>query len=198
MTTKEVAQVCGVTSDCIRQNAKKVGIDVGDRWNPHDWTEDELKKIQIQLMANSNNQGNGNEMIKESTKAAFGDGLVFNVLATTGNIEAAQEYCDVLMQKVKAQHDLLLEQQKNQLLIEQKEILQKEVDKYVNWKSAKEIKLEYKLPTRPGIEKVAMLLNLKENEDWIARFYDDTHLYKKILYKPEAVERIVEYIKDLS
>lgn len=67
----------------------------------------------------------------------------------------------------------------------------------MNWKSAKEIKLEFKLPVRPGIEKVAMLLNLKENEDWIARFYDEVHPYKKILYSPEAVERIVEYIGEI-
>ncbi len=73
--------------------------------------------------------------------------------------------------------------------------LQAIVDKYVNWKSAKEIKLEFKLPARPGIEKVAMLLKLKENEDWIARFYDEVHPYKKILYSPEAVGRIVEYIR---
>lgn len=73
--------------------------------------------------------------------------------------------------------------------------MQKEVDKYVNWKSASEIKSEFKFPQRPGIEKVALLLKLKENEDWICRFYDDVHTYKKILYSPEAVERIVEYIK---
>ena len=188
MKTREIADICGVTEECIRQNAKKIGIVVGDRWHPHEWTEDELKKIQVQLMANSNNQGNGSEVVKESTKAALGDGLVFNVLANSGNIEAAQEYCNLLMQKVKAQHKLLLAEQKNKEL-------QAIVDKYVNWKSASEIKSEFKLPTRPGIEKVALLLKLKENEDWITRSYDDVHLYKKILYSPEAVERIVEYIQ---
>lgn len=188
MRTKEVADICGVTEECIRQNAKKVGIEIGDRWNPHDFTEEDLKKIQMQLMINSNNQGNGSLTVKESTKAALGDGLVFNVLSNSGNIEAAQEYCNLLMQKVTAQHDLMIAEAKNKEL-------QAIVDKYVNWKSAKEIKLEFKLPARPGIEKVAMLLNLKENEDWIARFYDEVHPYKKILYSPEAVERIVEYIR---
>ena len=58
MRTREVAEICGVTEECIRQNAKKVGIEVGDRWNPHDWTEDELKKIQTILLRNQTTRGN--------------------------------------------------------------------------------------------------------------------------------------------
>ena len=49
----------------------------------------------MSLMANSNNQGNGSEVVKESTKAALGDGLVFNVLANSGNIEAMKELMDL-------------------------------------------------------------------------------------------------------
>ena len=186
LKTKEVADICGVTEECIRQNAKKVGI-VLENGKAHEYTEDELKKIQVQLMANSNNQGNGSEVVKETSKAALELGAL--TIAATQSVEATQQLCRVLMQKAQQFEALQLEQQKTKQL-------QLELDKYVNWKSASEIKSEFKLPYRPGIEKVALLLKLKENEDWIARFYDDTHMYKKILYSPEAVERIVEYFKE--
>lgn len=191
MRTKEVAQICGVTEECIRQNAKAMGVELGDRWHPHEWTDEEMKKLQVMLMKNQTSQGStdSESTVRKITQTALGEGLAINVLSNSGDVEAMKEYCEMLIQKTQAQHDLLLEQQKNREL-------QAIVDKYVNWKSAREIKLEFKLPARPGIEKVAMLLNLKENEDWIARFYDDTHPYKKILYSPEAVGRIVEYVRE--
>ena len=197
MRTSEVAQICGVTDECIRQNAKKVGI-VLENGKVHDWTEEELKRIQIQLMKNGTNRGaseTSGGIVEANLQSRLKVGLSLQVIMQSGNVEACKELCQMITEGTQAQHDLMIEQQKNKLLIEQKEALQKEVDKYVNWKSAKEIKLEFKLPVRPGIEKVAMLLNLKEGEDWIARFYDEVHPYKKILYSPEAVERIVEYIR---
>ena len=197
MRTSEVAQICGVTDECIRQNAKKVGI-VLENGKVHEWTEEELKRIQIQLMKNGTNRGaseTSGGIVEASLQSRLKVGLSLQVIMQSGNVEACKELCQMITEGTQAQHDLMIEQQKNQLLIEQKEALQKEVDKYINWKSAKEIKLEFRLPARPGIEKVAMLLNLKEGEDWIARFYDEVHPYKKILYSPEAVERIVEYIR---
>ena len=76
MTTKEVAQICGVTDECIRQNAKKVGI-ILENGNVHDYTEDELKRIQVQLMVNAqNNNVNASEVVKETSKTVFEVGLV--------------------------------------------------------------------------------------------------------------------------
>ena len=193
MRTRDVAQICGVSIPTVTENAKKVGI-VLENGKVHEWTEEEVKQIQIQLMKNQTNRGN-NENVSLQALSMLKGGLSLQMIMQSGNVEACKELCQMITEGTQAQHDLMIEQQKNKLLIEQKEALQKEVDKYVNWKSAKEIKLEFKLPVRPGVEKVAMLLNLKEGEDWIARFYDEVHPYKKILYSPEAVERIVEYIR---
>lgn len=44
MRTKEVADICGVTEECIRQNAKKIGI-VLENGKAHEYTEEELKKF---------------------------------------------------------------------------------------------------------------------------------------------------------
>lgn len=189
MRTKEVAEICGVTEECIRQNAKKVGMDFGyGEFTNHNWTEEELKRIQVQLMKNSANAGTGSMIVKQQNQTSLELGAL--TLAANASVDATKQLCELLMSKA-------LETQQLQLAEAKNKELQAIVDKYVNWKSAKEIKLEFKLPARPGIEKVAMLLNLKENEDWIARFYDEIHPYKKILYSPEAVERIVEFIKDL-
>ena len=69
MTTKEVAQICGVTDECIRQNAKKVGI-ILENGKVHDYTEDELKNIQVQLMLNAqNNNVNASEVVKSTVEA---------------------------------------------------------------------------------------------------------------------------------
>lgn len=114
-------------------------------------------------------------------------------LMPTNFADALEAYAKEVRAREEVQKALFAETQQKLAILEQNLTLQKEVDKYVNWKSASEIKSEFKLPYRPGIEKVALLLKLRENEDWIARFYDDTHMYKKILYSPEAVERIVEY-----
>ena len=130
MKTKQVSQICGVTDECIRQNAKVIGVELGDRWHPHEWTEEEVKKLQVQLMVNAqNNNVNASETVKTSSKTVLGEGLAINVLSNSGDVEAMKEYCDMLIQKTQAQHDLLLEQQKNQLLLEQKKAAEEETER---------------------------------------------------------------------
>ena len=130
MTTKEVAQICGVTDECIRQNAKVIGVELGDRWHPHEWTEEELKKVQLVLMRNGINAGGQKtegSTVKSVTQSTLGEGLAINVLSNSGDVEAMKEYCEMLIQKTQAQHDLLLEQQKNQFLLEKNEQIIKNI-----------------------------------------------------------------------
>ena len=56
MTTKEVAQICGVTEKTVRENAKTFGK-VFENGKPTEWTEEELKKVQLVLMKNQMSQG---------------------------------------------------------------------------------------------------------------------------------------------
>ena len=91
MTTKEVAQICGVTDECIRQNAKKVGV-ILENGKVHDYTEDELKRIQVQLMVNAqNNNVNASEVVKETSKTVLEVGLTFQEIVNSGNVEAMKE-----------------------------------------------------------------------------------------------------------
>lgn len=127
MITKEVAQICGVTEECVRQNAKVMGVELGDRWHPHDWTEEEVKKLQVMLMKNQTTRGNmTTDTVSNITQVNLGEGLAINVLSNSGDVEAMKEYCDMLIQKTQAQHELLLAQKQNQLLLEQKKAAEEE------------------------------------------------------------------------
>lgn len=126
MTTKEVAVICGVTDECIRQNAKKVGI-VFENGKAHDWTEDEVKKVQLVLVANSNNQGNGSDVVKQTSKAALELGAL--TLAANTSVEATEQLCKLLMAKAQETQQLKLAQEQNQLLLEQKEKAEAETER---------------------------------------------------------------------
>ena len=119
MTTKEVAQICGVTDECIRQNAKKVGV-ILENGKVHDYTEDELKRIQVQLMVNAqNNNVNASEVVKETSKTVLEVGLVAK--ACLNSPEAWEQFKrlgdSLVEQKLQAKQ---LESE-NKLLLEQKE-----------------------------------------------------------------------------
>lgn len=46
MTTKEVANICGVTDKTIYNNADKANV-ILEHGKSHDWTEDEVKRLQL-------------------------------------------------------------------------------------------------------------------------------------------------------
>ena len=121
MTTKEVAQICGVTDECVRQNAKKVGI-VLENGKAHDYTEDELKRIQIQLMKNSVSAGGQKtegSVVKENLQSTLEVGLVAK--ACLDSPEAWEQFKrlgDTLVEQKRQAKEL---ESQNQLLLEQKE-----------------------------------------------------------------------------
>ena len=71
MITKEVAQICGVTEKTVRENAKTFGK-VFENGKPTEWTEEELKKVQLVLMKNAqNNNANASEQVKDACTTVF-------------------------------------------------------------------------------------------------------------------------------
>ena len=84
MTTKEVAQICGVTDRTVSGNAKKAGI-VLENGKPHDWTEDELKRLQLVLMKNQVNQGTQVSIVKSTVESTFQSGLEHDEIFLTEN-----------------------------------------------------------------------------------------------------------------
>ena len=54
MTTKEVAGICGVTDKTIYNNADKANV-ILEHGKSHDWTENEVKRLQLVLIHNQVN-----------------------------------------------------------------------------------------------------------------------------------------------
>ena len=121
MTTKEVAQICGVTEKTVRENAKTFGK-VFENGKPTEWSEEELKKVQLVLMKNAqNNNVNSSEQVKEACTTVFQLGTLANVALTSGNIEAAEQFSKLLIQATTATAQAKQLEEQNKLLLEQKE-----------------------------------------------------------------------------
>lgn len=128
MTTKEVAEICGVTDRTVRGNAQKAGVSL-ENGKTHDWTDEEVKRLQLVLMSNAeNNNVNASEQVIESRKTVFQLGTLANIALTSGNIEAAEEFSKLLIAATTATAQAKELEAKNQLLLEQKEKAEAEKD----------------------------------------------------------------------
>lgn len=95
MTTKEVASICGVSIPTVTENAKKVGI-VLENGKAHEWTEEELKKVQAQLMMNTTARGNATtsgRAVEETALSALKGGMTLMEIVRTGALAfSSKEY----------------------------------------------------------------------------------------------------------
>lgn len=128
MTTKEVAQICGVTDRTVSGNAQKAGV-VLENGKSHDWTEEEVKRLQLVLMGNQVNQGTQLETVKSNLETAFELGTLANVALTSGNIAAAEQFSKLLIQATTATAQAKELEAKNLLLLEQKEKAEAETER---------------------------------------------------------------------
>ena len=127
MTTKEVAEICGVTDRTVRGNAQKAGV-LLENGKTHYWTDEEVKRLQLVLMNNQVTQGTQTDIVKSNLETAFQLGTLANVALTSGNIEAAEEFSKLLIAATTATAQAKELEAKNQLLLEQKEKAEAEKD----------------------------------------------------------------------
>lgn len=120
MTTKEVAKICGVTDRTVSGNAKKAGV-VLENGKTHDWTEEEVKRLQLVLMGNQVKQGVQVETVKSTVASSFKAGLTIQELIRSGNVEAIKEFTQMAIEAAEQQNALIEAQEQNKLLLEQKE-----------------------------------------------------------------------------
>lgn len=133
MTTKEVAEICGVTDRTVRGNAQKAGVSL-ENGKTHEWTDDEIKRLQLVLMSNAeNNNVNASEQVIESRKTVFQLGTLANVALTSGNIEAAEEFSKLLIAATAATAQVKELEAKNKLLLEQKEKAEAEAERIIQY-----------------------------------------------------------------
>ena len=131
MTTKEVAEICGVTEKTVRENAKTFGKTF-ENGKPTEWTEEELKKLQVVLMKNTQNRGNAStigNIVEEAASNALLGGLTFQEIVNSGNIEAMKELTTFAMNAcAEVARNKQLESE-NKLLLEQKQAALEEVNR---------------------------------------------------------------------
>lgn len=174
MTTKEVAQICGVTDVTIRNAGKTIGK-VFENGKPTEWTEDELKKVQLVLMKNQVNQGretNGGA-VESNLKTDLQVGLVQQAVLNTGDMEAVKQYCELVMKQGQAIAEQRRLESENKLLLEQKEAAEAETNRIIqcnknfheNLYTATELANELGT-TANHIGRIANKNNLKQDPIW--------------------------------
>lgn len=173
MTTKEVAEICGVTEKTVRENAKTFGK-VFENGKPTDWSEDELKKVQLVLMRNAmNNNVNASEQVKDACTSVVQVGLTFQEIVNSGNIEAMKELTTFAMNAcAEVARNKQLEAQ-NKLLIEERNAALQEAEdiKQYNKNFHNELFTATEIAERLGISanyvgRLANKLHLKQEPIW--------------------------------
>ena len=203
MTTKEVAEICGVSIPTVTGNAKKVGI-VLENGKAHEWTEEELKKVQAQLMNNGLNRGNASTkegIVEEQALSALKGGLTFQEIVNSGNIEAMKELTTFAMNAcAEVARNKQLEAQNKQLLIDyQTEKAEHQKDKelvthkYLTATQIKEI-IRKEYGKNIVVSKAVKRIPLDDNDILYKPFRNENFTGQQPVYHPNVLDKIREIL----
>ena len=210
MTTKEVAQICGVSIPTVTENAKKVGI-VLENGKAHDWTEEELKKLQAQLVKNTTARGNAatsGRVVEETALSALKGGLTFQEIVNSGNIEAMKELTTFAMnacaevarnKQLEAQNKLLLEQKEQLQLDYQNEMEEHQKDKELvlhKYLTATQIKetIWKEYGKSIVVSKIVKRIPLEDNDILYKPFKNGNFTGQQPVYHPNVLDKIREIL----
>ena len=203
MTTKEVAEICGVTEKTVRENAKTFGK-VFENGKPTDWTEEELKKVQLVLIKNTQSRGNAStigNVVEEAASNALLGGLTFQEIVNSGNIEAMKELTTFAMNAcAEVARNKQLEAQNKQLLIDyQNEKAEHQKDKelvthkYLTATQIKEtIRKEY--GKNIVVSKAVKRIPLDDNDILYKPFRNENFTGQQPGYHPHVLDKIREIL----
>ena len=200
MTTKEVAQICGVTEKTVYNNANKANV-VLEHGKAKDWTEDELKRLQLVLMKNQVNQGTQVSIVKSTVETGFQSGLTIQELIRSGNVEAIKEFTQMAIEAAEQQNALIESQKQNQLLLEQyqneKSEHQKDKElvlhKYLTATQIKEtIFKEY--GKKIVVSKAVQRIPLEDNDILYKPFKNGEYTGQQPVYHPDVLDKIREIL----
>ena len=206
MTTKEVAQVCGVSVPTVTENAKKVGI-VLENGKAHEWTEEEVRKVQTQLMKNQMNQGTQIELVKNEALNRFKAGMTLMEIVR-GNIEAMKELTTFAMnacaevarnKQLEAQNKLLLEQKEQLQLDYQNEMEEHQKDKELvlhKYLTATQIKetIWKEYGKSIVVSKIVKRIPLEDNDILYKPFKNGNFTGQQPVYHPNVLDKIREIL----
>ena len=207
MTTKEVAQVCGVSVPTVTENAKKVGI-VLENGKAHEWTEEEVRKVQTQLMKNQMNQGTQIELVKNEALNRFKAGMTLMEIVRSGNVEAMKELMDLSVaavtetakaKELEAQNKLLLEQKEQLQLDYQNEMEEHQKDKELvlhKYLTATQIKetIWKEYGKSIVVSKIVKRIPLEDNDILYKPFKNGNFTGQQPVYHPNVLDKIREIL----
>ena len=209
MTTKEVAQICGVTEKTVRENAKTFGK-VFENGKPTEWTEEELKKVQLVLMKNQMSQGtetNGGT-VEYNLNTGVQVGLTFQEIVNSGNIEAMKELTTFAMNAcAEVARNKQLEAE-NKLLLEQKEQAETnyQVEKQEHQKDKELVLHKYLTATQIKetifkeygknivVSKAVQRIPLEDNDILYKPFKNGEYTGQQPVYHPNVLDKIREIL----
>lgn len=209
MTTKEVAQICGVTEKTVRENAKTFGK-VFENGKPTEWTEEELKKVQLVLMKNQMSQGtetNGGT-VEYNLNTGVQVGLTFQEIVNSGNVEAMKELTTFAMNAcAEVARNKQLEEQ-NKLLLEQKEQAEAnyQIEKQEHQKDKELVTHKYLTATQIKdiimkeygkkivVSKAVQRIPLDDNDILYKPFKNGDYTGQQPVYHPNVLDKIREIL----
>ena len=203
MTTKEVAQICGVTEKTVYNNANKANV-VLEHGKAKDWTEDELKRLQLVLMKNASNAGGQHtdgSVVKSTVESTFQSVLTIQELIRSGNVEAIKEFTQMAIEAAEHQNALIESQKQNQLLLEQYQTEKQEhqkdkelvLHKYLTATQIKEtIFKEY--GKNIVVSKAVQRIPLEDNDILYKPFTNGNYTGQQPVYHPDVLDKIREIL----
>ena len=210
MTTKEVAGICGVTDKTIYNNADKANV-ILEHGKSHDWTEDEVKRLQLVLMRNATNAGGqqtDKSMIKSTLERTFQSGLTIQELIRSGNVDAMKEFMGIVVEATEQQKILIESQKQNKALVEQGKqlMLDYQNEKKEHQKDKELVLHKYLTATqikntiwkeygkRIIVSKVIKRIPIEDNDILYKPFTNGNYTGQQPVYHPNVLDKICEII----
>ena len=157
------------------------------------YTETVLQKFQAWLMKNQANQGKSSEVVKQATMDNLEIGVAANYVMSSGSIEAAQQFAQLLISRTEAIA------KSKQLESENKQLVHAlEYDEVVGWKKWSELKKELAqnfelLRHKINYTKLFDEVGLVENEDY-KRKVMGFDKFPTVLVSPEAEDMLWDWL----
>lgn len=157
------------------------------------YTETVLQQFQAWLMKNQSNQGRASYTIKEATMDNLEIGVAANYVMSSGSIEAAQQFAQLLISRTEAIAKSKQLEAENQQLVHALEY-----DEVVGWKKWSDLKKELAqnfelLRHKINYTKLFDEVGLVENEDY-KRKVMGFDKFPTVLISPEAEEMLCDWL----
>lgn len=106
---EDICNICNVDEKTFRRFFEEIRLDIAVQsgittlaHNKKMYTEQVLQKFQAWLMKNQANQGRASDTIKEATMDNLEIGVAANYVMSSGSIEAAQQFAQLLISRTEA------------------------------------------------------------------------------------------------